>query len=60
MQLIKEQINVPQLFSVDGEAEERRNDLILASQVSIQVTNAAERGVAGSSAREIRTYIKSV
>jgi len=60
MQLIKEQINVPQLFSVDGEAEERRNDLILASQVSIQVTNAAEQGVAVTNAREIRTYIKSV
>ena len=60
MQLIKEHINVPQLFSVDGEAEERRNDLIQASQVSIQVTNAAEQGVAVTNAREIRTYIKSV
>jgi hypothetical protein len=60
MQLIKEQINVPQLLSVDGEAEERRNDLIQASQVSIQVTNAAEQGVAVTNAREIRTYIKAV
>lgn len=60
MQLIKEQINVPQLFSVDLEAEERRNDLIVASLSNTQVTNAAEQAVAVTNAREIRTYIKSV
>lgn len=58
--LIKETINLPERYSVTGDAEEARNQLALRSAKLTAVATAADNESAGAVVREIRAYVKAV
>ena len=60
MQLIKEQILLPEKYSVNAEAGELRAALVLTSQAIVAVTNSDQNDVAGVVCKEIRQHLKGV
>jgi len=60
MNLVKETILLPALYSVTAEAEEQRNQIALRGVAVKAVANAADNEAAGAVVRDIRAYVKSV
>lgn len=58
--LIKETIKLPITYSVSGDAEDHRNELVLDGKAITTITTAAKNEEAGVIVREMRTYVKSV
>lgn len=57
---IKEQISLPDRFSITADAEEARNDLALTAARLNSVTNPAEQELAANAMRAIKKYISAV
>jgi hypothetical protein len=60
LNLIKEEISLPQTFSATSDIEEARNALVLEAQKVTSITNAWEQTTAANRGREIRRWIKQV
>ncbi len=58
--LVREAVPALPLFGVAPEAEQTRNDLLLASLGCKSVGTVAEANSVGEAARDIRTFVKSV
>ena len=60
MKLIKETIQLPDIFGSTSDVEDKRNELVLASRAVTAVTNATQQDAAVAAARDIRTWVKQV
>ena len=60
MNLIKETIKLPVQYSINGDAEDKRNELALAAIEVKAITCAKENEQAAVAVRSIRDYLKSV
>ncbi len=58
--LIKQEIRLPEMFSVTAEAEAERNKLAERSQEIVAVTTAPEQNSAVEASRNLRSYVKDV
>ena len=60
MKLCKTELNPIPILSIDGEAEERRNELALEARKITSIATATENDTARNIAVEIRTHVKEV
>ena len=60
MKLCKTELNPIPILSIDGEAEERRNELALEARKITSIATAGENDTARNIAVEIRTHVKEV
>ena len=58
--LTREQVPALPLFGIDPDAEQKRNDLLLASRECVAATTQAEANSVGKAARDLRTFAKQV
>ena len=60
MKLIRETITLPRQYSADADAEELRNQLVLASSKITAITSPEANATAGECVRNIRVHLKQV
>jgi len=60
MKLCKTELNPIPILSIDGEAEERRNELALEARKITSIATAGENDTVRNIAVEIRTHVKEV